>query len=223
MPTDAEDADRAAAGVRVLEGVVELLDDLFDFIRGKGQQTRVDGVGLLVGLVGEAGHDAEVVSGPAEAPEEVGVFGRGCCHDLSVGQDDRCRQEIVDGETVLATQPAISAAQGKAANACMVDGASHGGQPVLGSGLVDFLPGGAPADRNSFGSWVHGDGFHEGQVYDQATVGGAGASDRVASTFDGEVDMMLLSPEESGADILGISRHGHNSLLSTVRMILVWT
>jgi hypothetical protein len=103
----------------------------------------------------------------------------------------------------------------------MVDGASHGSQAMLGSGLVDFLPGGATADRNSFGSWVHGDGFHEGQVNDQSTVGGAGASDRVAATFYGEVDVVLLRPEESSTNILGVSRHDHDPLWSDVRMMFV--
>jgi hypothetical protein len=175
-----------------------------------------------VGPEGEARHDAKVVPGAAEAPEEVGVFRRGRCHHLSGGQDDRCREQVVDGEAVLAAEPAIPPAQGQPAHPGMVDGASHGGQPVRGSGLVDLLPGGAAADRHGFGRWVHGDGVHEGQVNHQAAVGRAGARDRVAATFDGEVDLVLWGPEESGPNILGLSGHHHDSLLSTSVMMRVW-
>jgi hypothetical protein len=36
----------------------------------------------------------------------------------------------------------------------------------------------------------------------------------VAATFDSEVDVVLLGPEQSSTDILGISRHDHDSLSS---------
>jgi hypothetical protein len=66
--------------------------------------------GHRVGLVLEGRRDAEVAAAAAQGPEQVLVVLGAGHHDLAVGGDDLDGQQVVDGEAVLAHQPAFTAA-----------------------------------------------------------------------------------------------------------------
>ena len=70
----------------------------------------------LVHLELERRHDAEVRPGAADAPEQVGVLVLAGAHQRPVGEDDVDRAEMVDGEPVLADQPADAAGGGQPAD-----------------------------------------------------------------------------------------------------------
>ena len=65
----------------------------------------------------EVRHDAEIAAAAADGPEQVGVLVGGSAYSLAAGSDDVRRDEIVDGQSVLARQPAETAAEGQARNA----------------------------------------------------------------------------------------------------------
>lgn len=63
--------------------------------------------------VGEFGGDAEIRSGAADGPEEVGVRVFGDGDDLARCEGEACAEEIIDGEAVLSRQPTDTAAECK--------------------------------------------------------------------------------------------------------------
>ena len=78
----------------------------------------------------EGGDDAEVAAAAADGPEQIRVLvGRGP-QDPAVGGDDLGGDEVVDGQTELAGQPAHAAAQGQPADAGVTDQPGRHGQPV---------------------------------------------------------------------------------------------
>ena len=89
----------------------------------------------------ERGHDAEVAAAAAECPEQVGVLvGRGA-QDPPVGGHDLGREEVVDGQTGPAAEPADPAAEREPADAGVADEAADRGQPVRLRRGVDVGPG----------------------------------------------------------------------------------
>ena len=62
----------------------------------------------------EIGDDAEVPAAAPHAPEKVGVMFLARLDELAVGGDQVYGQQLIDGEAVLAHDPADAAAQGKA-------------------------------------------------------------------------------------------------------------
>ena len=78
----------------------------------------------------EAGHDAEVAATAAHGPEQVGVLGLARRDDAAVGGDDLDRHEGVDGQAVLAGEPADAATQGQAGDADAARVAERGRQAV---------------------------------------------------------------------------------------------
>jgi hypothetical protein len=121
------------------------------------QNRRADGVELIL----ERGDDAEVAAAAAQAPEEVLVLRGAGRQEPAVGSDHIRRDEIIDGQPVLAGQPAEAAAEGEAGDAGVGVGATGGGE-AEGQGLVVDLdpldpclcPGGAHSEVDTDG--LHG-------------------------------------------------------------------
>jgi len=67
----------------------------------------------------EVDDDSEVAAAAAKTPEQVGVLIGGRAHDVAVRSDDGTAHDVVAGETVLARQPAHTAAQRQPADAGM--------------------------------------------------------------------------------------------------------
>jgi hypothetical protein len=69
----------------------------------------------------EVHHDAEVAAAAPNSPEELGVLVGAGGEELAVGRDDVDREELVDGEPVLAHDPADPAPEGEPGQAGMGD------------------------------------------------------------------------------------------------------
>jgi hypothetical protein len=108
----------------------------------------------------ERADDAEVPAATSERPEQVGVIVGGCSDDVALGGDDLGFHEVVDGETVLAHEPADAAAQGEAADAGVAHDAARGGQTVSLCLDVDVAPQGAALYAGGALGSIDGDGAH---------------------------------------------------------------
>src|SRR6266568_2869994 len=157
-----------------------------------GDHAAVDG-GHRVGLVLEGGRDAEVAAAAAQCPEQVLVLSGVCSDDPPVGGDDLHGQQVVDGEAVLAHQPAFSAAEGQPRDAGGGDDPAGGGQPVAGRGPVELFPGDATLRPDGPPRRVDSDPLHRREVDHQAAVGGCQAGDAVAAAAHGDLGSVLAA------------------------------
>jgi hypothetical protein len=74
----------------------------------------------------ELGDDPEVPAATAQAPEEIGILGLAGGDQLAFGGDEVDREELVDGQSVLAVQPADAAAEREAGDAGVADKSAPG-------------------------------------------------------------------------------------------------
>src|SRR3989441_7763047 len=92
----------------------------------------------------EGGDDSEVAASAPNPPEEVGVIALRRLKDSPIGGDNFSRDQGVNGQTPLPSQPAHAAAQREAANARgTYDAGRNNPPPRLGSRL-EGSPGGSP-------------------------------------------------------------------------------
>jgi hypothetical protein len=88
----------------------------------------------------ELGDDAEVPAPAADGPEQLGVLSLAGPYDAAVGQHDLGRDEVVAGQAVPGRGPAVSAADGEAAQPGGGDPAAGCVEPVLLGGGVELTP-----------------------------------------------------------------------------------
>ena len=108
---------------------------------GRHEERAAEDLTDRVQLVLEPGDDAEVPAAAADRPEEIGV--RGLARDdlPAIGGDHLDSLERIDGEAVLAHQPADTAAQCQAADADG-SGVTERRREAVGRGRVRVLAGG---------------------------------------------------------------------------------
>src|SRR5688572_8473928 len=92
----------------------------------------VEGVQLEL----QAGGDAEVRAGAAEAPEQLRLFVRGGPHQPPIGRDELDRAKAVDREPEAPLEPPDAAAEGQTGDARVADDADGTDEPVLLRGDV---------------------------------------------------------------------------------------
>ena len=130
--------------------------------------------------------DAEVAAAAAQRPEQIGVFSRVRHSELTVSGHDIGRDHVVDGETVLAHQPAQAAAECESRDAGVRYHTTGRGKPERLRLAVQFTPDDAALDvRRSLGR-VDADAFHRRHVDHQAAVVGAIPGRAVATVAHGE-------------------------------------
>ncbi len=78
----------------------------------------------------EGSHHTEVASATANGPEQIGCFILACSQDLAFGGDQLDGAKIVQGEAILAHQPAQSAAEGEPSDPCARDHPARDRQTV---------------------------------------------------------------------------------------------
>jgi hypothetical protein len=132
--------------------------------------------------------DAEVAAPAPQRPEEIGVLRRAGLLELAVGRHHVGGDQVVDGEPVLAHQPAQAAAQRQPADPRVGDGAAGRGEPERLRLMIELAPEHAALRPGRAGGRVHVDALHRGQVDDQATVVGAVARRSVAAAAHGHHD-----------------------------------
>ena len=182
--------------VRGLPGQVAVeAERLAGAAHGMGDHAAIDR-GDRVGLVLEGGSDAEVAAAAAQGPEQVLVVLGAGRDDLAIGGDDLDRQQVVDGQSVLAHQPAFPTAQGQPGNARAGDHPAGGGEPVTGRGPVEFLPGN-PALR-PYGPLrrVDPDPLHRSKVDHQAAVRDSQACDVVPAAAHRYLGRLLAADDD---------------------------
>ena len=163
-----------------------------------GEDLGTDGVELEL----ELGDDAEVPPGPADAPEQVAVLLGAGLDQLPVGGDQVHRQQLVDGQAVLAHQPADAAAQGEPGQPGVGHDARRHGQPE-GLGLPVELAQPDPRLRpHRPAGQVDPHALHQGEVDHQPVVAHRQAGKAVAAASDrhGEPDP---ASEADGVDDVG--------------------
>jgi hypothetical protein len=79
----------------------------------------------------EGRYDAEVWTGTAQRPEQVGVLVVAGADQPAIRRDNLSGAQVVDGEAVLALQPPHAAAQGQPADAGMGHNANRTDESVL--------------------------------------------------------------------------------------------
>ena len=104
--------------------------------------------------------------------------------DGAVGGDHFGAEKVVAGKTVLAVEPSESAAEGEPGDSGEGDDAERGGEPVLLRAPVEFTEQEARSRADGALGGVDHDGFHRGQVQDQAVVAHRVAGDVVAAALD---------------------------------------
>src|SRR6202043_458635 len=149
----------------------------------------------------ELGDDSEVAATAAQAPEQVGMRIGGRAHDVAVRGDDGAGHDVVAGETILAREPAHTAAQRQPADAGMRDIASRRGKAEGLRGAVQraeyraALDPGAPRDR------IDGNAAHRGEVDHEPAVRDSEAGDVVAAATDADLQVALTGDAHRGDDV----------------------
>jgi len=139
----------------------------------------------------ERADDAEVSATAPQGPEQVGVVVGRRPRDVAARGHHLGFHEVVDGEPVLAHEPADAAAQADAADAGVAHDAARGGQTV-GLGLVvDVAPQGATLDAGRALDRIDRHGAHRRQVDEDPAVAHGGAGDVVASASYGDLEVAV--------------------------------
>ncbi len=141
----------------------ELAVEAHDFggvLRRPEHRSGQDGGSDRVQREPEPAHDAEVPASASQRPEQVGVIGDRRPDDLALGGDHLDLHEVVDGEPVLAHQPANAATQADAADAGVADDAAGCGEAVHLRLVVDISPQGTALNESHALDGIDRDGAH---------------------------------------------------------------
>ena len=120
----------------------------------------------LVQPVLEGDDDAEVAGASAQAPEEVRVLGLGRGHESPVSGDEIDGEQIVDRQTVLAGEPADSAAERQAGDSGVRDLAAGQCEAVRLRLAVEVAPQRTCLCACDLGIGVDPDALHAREVED---------------------------------------------------------
>ena len=157
----------------------------------------------------ERAGDAEVPAAAAQRPEQVGVIVGRRADDLALGGDHLDLREVVDGEPVLAHEPADAAAQADTADAGMADDAARGSETVRLRRMVDISPQGAALDECRALDRIDRDGAHRRQVDHDPAVAHRGAGDVVTPTANGDLEIAVAGEAHRGGHIGGVAAAGN--------------
>jgi hypothetical protein len=141
----------------------------------------------------ERGDDAEVRSGAAHSPEEIGTLRLAHVEELAVGGDELDREEIVDREAEPSLKPAHAATEREPRDPRVADHAHRAGEAER-LGLPVQLPQERPAvhlRRPALG--IDTDAPHQGEIDHDPVVAGREAADAMASRADRDRDVLVTS------------------------------
>ena len=144
----------------------------------------------------ERGHDPEVGPGAADCPEQAG---QGSCvgaHRRAVGEHHLHGADVVDGQAVLAHQPARPSGGGQPPDPDAAVVAAADAQPVWLQRACDVEPPGARFDVHHARARIgKRDVVHGREVEDDPAVVRRAAGDAVAAAADGEGQVRVLRGE----------------------------
>src|SRR5262245_28028147 len=134
--------------------------------------------------------DAEIATAAAQAPEEIGVFGRTCPHPSTVGRHDIGGQEIIACQSESAAQPAKATTERKSGDAGVtVD--THGRGEAMGLRRpVEFTQEQPGFGARNVALGINSNLLHPRQVNYQAAVTHGIPSDVMAAAADRETQLL---------------------------------
>src|SRR5215212_2420055 len=103
-------------------------------------------------------------------------------------EDDSCRDEAVDRETVGAREVADAAAEGEAADAGRADDAGGNGPAVLLRGRIDLAELRTAADTHHARGRIHDDAVHRREVDDEPVVDAPESGAVVPTAANGDAE-----------------------------------
>jgi hypothetical protein len=156
----------------------------------------------------ERADDAEVPAAAPQGPEQVGVIVGRYPDDVALGGDDLGLDEIVDGEPVLAHEPADAAAQAEAPNPGVAHDAAGGRQTVCLGLVVDVAPQGTALDEGRALDRIDRDGAHRRQVDHDPAVAHCGTGDAVTSAANGDLEIAIAAKTHRCGHIGGAAAAG---------------
>ena len=128
-----------------------------------------------------------------------------------LGGDHLGLHEVVDGEPVLAHEPADAAAQAEAADAGVAHDAARGGQTVCLCLVVDVAPQGAALDEGRALDGIDRDGAHRREVDHDPVVAHRGAGHVVASASYGDLEVAVAGEAHRCGHVGGAAAAGDQS------------
>ncbi|HEU0214988.1 MAG TPA: hypothetical protein VFR13_12930 [Jiangellaceae bacterium] len=159
----------------------------------------------------ERADDAEVPAAASQRPEQVGVLVGRRSDDVALRGDHLGVHEVVDGEPVLAHEPADAAAEAEAADAGVAHDASRRGQAV-GLGLVvDVAPQGATLHVGRAFGGVDRNGAHRGEVDDDPVVAHRRAGHVVAPAAYRDLEVAVAGEPHGCRHVSGPGASGEES------------
>jgi hypothetical protein len=157
----------------------------------------------------ERADDAEVPAAASQGPEQVGVIAGRRPDDVALGGDHLGLDEVVDGEPVLAHEPADAAAQAEAADAGVAHDAARGRQTMGLCLVVDISPEGAALDEGRALDRIDRHGAHRRQVDHDPAVAHRGAGHVVAPAADGDLEIAVAGEAHRRGHIGGAAAAGN--------------
>ena len=154
----------------------------------------------------EIDHRAEVATGAAERPEEIGILVLGSTDDLAAGGHDGGADQVVERQSVQADEVADAAAECQAADAGVAKGAARGREAVTQAGGIEVFPQRPAAAGRRPRLWIDRDAAHQPQVDDEPALADAVAGDAVAATANGDGQIPLAGERDRGDDVVDIER-----------------
>ena len=163
-----------------------------------GEHDRPDRVQAVL----ERGDDAEVRSGAAHAPEQIGVVVLAGGDELAVRSNEVDGEQVVDRRAVLAHQPADPAAERQAGDPGVRDDAADGGEPEVLRLAVELAPQHARLGARRPRCRVDADALHRRQVDHEPAIAERMPADPVATGAHRD-EQIALARVANGRDHVG--------------------
>lgn len=122
--------------------------------------------------------------------------------EVAVGRDQVDREEVVDGEAVLAHEVAEPAAEGEAAEAGVADDAAGGGEAVRLGGAVELSEQHPASGRRCARLWVDSHRLHVREIDHEAPVAHGVAGDGMAAAAHRHLEVVFTSKADRGGDVV---------------------
>ena len=177
-----------------------------DLLGRRHEQRTAEDLADRVELELEAGHDAEVAAAATDRPEEVGVRILAGGDLAAVGRHDLDRLEGIDGQAVLAHQPADPATERQAGDADRT-GVAERRRETMGRDRVRVFAGGQAGLRpGDLAIGIDVEALHRAEVEDDPAVVGAVAGEAVAAAANRQRETGFASQDDGPGDVGRIGR-----------------
>src|SRR2546427_9025008 len=149
----------------------------------------------------EGGDDSDVAASATNPPEEVGVIALRRLKDSPIGGDNFSRDQVVNGQTRLPSQPAHAAAEREAANARVTYDAGRNSQPVRLGSRIEVSQGGSTTYERTSSGGVDRHVSHPAEIDLETVIDHRAAAGAVCSAANSDFQILLPGEGDGGADV----------------------